>query len=93
MIVLIELWLTNCVYVVDFTGELSDLLIERCLRGWVWTSPLRITMLPQQRFIKCKVINFIRGSVQIIRKALLVFHYLQLVLVFLNLKDNGFDGK
>ena len=29
MIVLAELWLTNCVHVVDFTSGLSDLLIGR----------------------------------------------------------------
>ena len=75
MIVLAELRLTNCVHVVDFTGSLSDLLIGRCPGEWVWSNPLRITMLPQQSFIKCKVINFVRGFV-VISKTLLEFHYL-----------------
>ena len=34
MIVLDELWLTNCVHVADFTGGLSDLLIGRGSEGW-----------------------------------------------------------
>ena len=34
IIVLAELWLTNCVHVADFTGILSNLPIERGLGGW-----------------------------------------------------------
>ena len=51
MIVLAEFRLKNNVRVVDYTGGLLGLLIERYSGGWVWTNLLRITILPQQRFL------------------------------------------